>query len=265
MVRPPRSWRMRTRTMLVVVGLCGVASGIYVLTWRSAWGPWPRWVRAIRSSDDYYNTTLNAAMRAVEGKDPDIAPEVAIPELIAVLDNPKDFPRIAAITALGSAGPKSAKAIPKLIALLKDQPSIQAHAANAALGEIVTRDIPEKDAAVSAFMAASNDSYPQTPAYALVRAHVLQALCRIVGPDDSRLPDLANLLTHSLADKSGRSQEAMPVLTGFRSGAKGYQTAQLVLGLLGSKSTEAIAALRTAAQKSSDPSMKKAAADALSQ
>ncbi len=264
MVRTPRSWRMKTRTMLVVVGLCGVASGIYVLTWRTVWGPWPRWVRAIHASDDYYNTTLNAAMRAVEGKYPDIAPEVAIPELIAVLDDPKDFPRIAAITALGSAGPRSEKAIPKLIALLKDQPWIQAHAANA-LGEIVTRDAPEKDTAVTALLAASNDSYPQTPAYALVRAHVIQALCRIVGPDDSRLPDVANLLTHSLADKSGRSPEAMTVLTGFRIGQKGYQTAQLGLGLLGSKSTEAIAALRTAAANSSDPWMKKAATDALSQ
>jgi hypothetical protein len=103
---------------------------------------------------------------------------------------------------------------------------------------------------------------------------VIQALCRIVGPEDSRQPDLANLLTRLLADKNGmvRATAALrligfgqndlskPVLTEFRSGDEGYQTAQLGLGLLGSKTADAIAALRMARQISTEPWMKRAAA-----
>ena len=199
MARSRRLWRMRIRTMLIVVGVSALACGVCVLTWRTVWGPWPCWVRAVHSSDDYYKITLNAAMTAVEGKDPDITSEAAIPELIAVLDDPKDFPRIAAMTALGRAGPRAARAVPKLIVLLKDQASIQAHAAYA-LAEIVTRDSADKDAVIAALLAAANDASPRTPAYALVRVHVIQALCRLVGPDDSRQPDVAKLLTRSLAD-----------------------------------------------------------------
>jgi HEAT repeat protein len=273
MTRALRFWRMSTRTMLVVVGVCGFVCGFCVLSWRTVWGPWPTWVRAIHSSDDYYGVTLHAARRAVEGQDPNISPEAAIPELIALLDDSKYFPQIAAITALGRAGPKAAKAVPKLVSLLRGEPSTQSFAANA-IGEIVTRDSRDRDAAITALLAAGNDSFPQTPAYALVRLHVIQALCRIVGPEDSRQPDLANLLTRLLADKNGmvRATAALrligfgqndlskPVLTEFRSGDEGYQTAQLGLGLLGSKTADAIAALRMARQISTAPWMKRAAA-----
>jgi HEAT repeat protein len=201
---------------------------------------------------------------------------MAIPELIAVLDDPKYFPRVAAITALGTAGPRAAKAVPKLIGLLRDQPSIQMHAANA-LGEIVTGDNPEADAAISALLAVANEASPQTPAYTLVRLHVIQALCRMIGPDDSRVPDLAKVLTRSLADQDGlvrataalrlirigRANDAMPVLKAFRPGEDGYQTAQLGLGLLGSKSADAVAAVRMARRVRNEPWLTKAVAEAI--
>ncbi len=202
MVRTVARFRLSTRTMIVIVAISGLALGLYELSRRYLWGPWPRWGRAIRSSEDYYKTILPAAMGAVEGKNPDVSAEMAIPELIAVLDDPKDFPRIAAITALGRAGPKAAAAVPKLISLLKSTPWIQGHAAHA-LGEIVTPKSPEKDIVITALVAAANDAHPQTPAFAQVRAYMIQALTQIIGPENRGRPDLANLLTRSLSDSDG--------------------------------------------------------------
>jgi HEAT repeats len=132
--------RLSTRMMIGLIVVSGLLLGLFELSWRNVWGPWPRWVRAIHSNEDYYNITLSAAMRAVEGKDPDVSAQMAIPELISALDDPKDLPRIAAITSLGRAGPRASKAVPKLIVLLKTPPPwIQGHVAHA-LGEIVTQD-----------------------------------------------------------------------------------------------------------------------------
>ena len=200
MARKVPKCRLSTRMMIVLIALIGLGLGLYELSRRNLWGPWPRWVKAIHSNEDYYKITLPSAMRAVEGKDPDVSAEMAIPALIAALDDPKDLPRIAAITALGRTGPGAAKAVPKLIMLLKTPPPwIQGHAAHA-LGDIVTQDCPEKDDAISALLATANDAYPKTPASAQVRAYVIQSLNRIIGPENERRSDFADLLIRSLSD-----------------------------------------------------------------
>ncbi len=265
--------------MLVLVAIVAISLGVYELTRRYLWGPWPRFIRAIHaggSYQDYEKVALPAAMDAVLGKHPDISPELAIPELIAVLDDPKDLPRIAAMTALALAGPSADQAVPRLILLLRAPSNVQLHAAHA-LGEIVTSRSPHYDAAITALIAAKRDAYAQTPAGVLCRVYVIQAVTRIVGEASERRADLATLLASSLNDhdsqirataalgliKLGRAKEAGPVLSAIRSGEPGYEGAQLGLGLLGSSTNGAVAALRTYARVGTDPWIKKAAARAV--
>jgi hypothetical protein len=111
----------------------------------------------------------------------------------------------------------------------------------------------------------------------MVRAYSIQAIGRLVKPEGQRRTDLDRLLNRSLGDeyplvraiagleiiRLGRGEDASSVLSAIRKGEEGYETAQLSLGLLGSRTADAIRSLRLATRLDSDPWIKKAANQAL--
>jgi HEAT repeats len=273
---PLRSvWQFNTRSMMAVIALTGLGCGLLVWSWRNVRGPWPRWVHSVHSSADYQATTI-ASVASVEGRVPGVSPESAVRELISALDDPKDGTRVAAIIALGQAGRRAAKAVPKLLASLRDQPLIEYNAAWA-LGQIVGQRDAECDAVISALFAAADGPFPGTRVYALVRAYSIQSIARLVEPSGRRRADLDRLLTRSLEDdyplvraiagleliRVGRGNDARPVLAAIRKVEEGYETSQLGLGLLGSRTADALRSLRIMTRLDSDPWIKKAAHDAL--
>jgi HEAT repeat protein len=196
--------------------------------------------------------------------------------LISALDDPNDGTRVAAIIALGEAGPRAAEAVPKLLAALREQPLVAYHAA-CAMGQIVGQRDAECEAVISALFAAADGPFPGTPVYAMVRAYSIQSIARLVEPEGRRRADLDRLLTRSLEDdyplvrsiagleliRAGRGNDARPVLAAIRKGEEGYETAQLGLGLLGSRTVDALRSLRMTTRLDLDPWIKKAARDAL--
>jgi hypothetical protein len=263
-------------SMMGLIALTGLGCGILLWSWRNVWGPWPRWVQSVHSSADYQAAT-DASVAAVEGRVAGVSPDSAVRELIAALDDPSDGTRVAATMGLARAGRGAAAAVPKLLVLLKAPPPLQYHAAHA-LGQIVGPADPRCDTVVTALFAAAESPSPRTAPFALVRAYTIQSISRLVGPEDPRRADLDRLLTRSASDdyplvravaglgliRARRGEGARPVLAAIRKGEEGYEVAQLGLGLLGSRTVDALRSLRIVARVGKDdPWLKKAARDAL--
>jgi hypothetical protein len=275
MVTVRHAWRFKTQSIMTVIALTGLVCGLLVLSWRNVWGPWPRWVRSVHSSGDY-QATANASVAPVEGRLPGVPPKSAVRELIKALDDPKDGTRVAAIVALGEAGPAAAAAVPKLLTLLRDQPLVQQYAADA-LGRIVGPSDPERDAVVKALVATAEGALPRTRACSMVRMYAIQSISRLVGPEGRARTDLNRLISRALDDdypllramagveliRAGRGEEARVVLAAIRIGEEGFDMAQGGLGLLGSRTPEALRNLRMMTRVDSDPWLKSAAHDAL--
>ena len=191
-------WRFNTRSMMTVIALIGLGCGLLVWSWRNVWGPWPRWVRLgpLNCRLPGHDHCIGGGSR---GPRSGCNRRVGRSRINQALDDPNEGTRVAAIIALGQAGPRAAEAVPKLLALLRDQPLVEYHAA-CALGQIVGQNDAERDAVVSALFTAVAGPFPRTPVYAMVRAYSIQSISRLVEPEGRSRADLDRLLTRSLGD-----------------------------------------------------------------
>jgi hypothetical protein len=271
-------WRFKTRTMMGLIALIGFACGLFVWSSRIVWGPWPRWVRSIHSSGDY-QSAADAAVAGVEGKVAGVHPESAIREVIGALDDPKSGTQLAALIAIGKAGPKAVASVPKLLILLRAPPPIRYYAA-AALGQIVRPEDSNCDAVVSALMAVVEGSAAHTRANALVRVYAIQALLQLGALEGQRRTEMDRLLDGAIADdqtlvravaglgliRAGREEDACPVLAAIRKGQEGYETARLGLVLLGlTRASDEVWVLENVARNGTDPWLQWAAQGLLNQ
>jgi HEAT repeat protein len=223
--------RLRFRTLLALVACFAV--GCWV--WVNYFSPTHRWYRTIRS-DQESGLRWEAASRAIKGEVPGVSRAEAISALRSALTDPSPRIRQTSAHTLGQLrGPEALMVVPSLALVCKDADDMARYLAVQSLCAIATRETEARPIAVPVLLEALKDR----------RSNI-------------RLESAVHLVL------MGRPEPAIPVLEAIlRDGQDIYGMAALAMGLCGSRDERSVEVLKSAAKGSSDPKIRRAAAEAL--
>ena len=168
--RVPRS-RLRVRTLILLVALCGCGLG----GWLAYWDSTGRLIRRLRADQPVY--VRREAAASLGTGIPASKVEEAIAALIGALDDPSPRVRESATVGLWGHKTRAARAVPGLVELLKDGDRRVRYAAAACLGEVVGPSDPELSLAIPALTTALAD--PEAD----VRGRAAESLATLGRPD----------------------------------------------------------------------------------
>lgn len=185
--------RLSIRGVMVLTAVAAVALATGGWIWRSFFSPTHRWLRTVHDPDGGIGR-WGIVMKALQGKDPAVSPELATSALIDALGDLDRNVRRDAASSLGLGARAAEPAVPALIAALHDPESEVRVGAARSLGGIIAAGGQGRERAIPALMEALGDrTY-------WVRQEAATALGLVVGAAEPEADDVSAALESRLAD-----------------------------------------------------------------